>query len=78
MDVHLELGYCTHYQIKKLFERVTNISNISCIDMDKIPEDLIPPCDLMSIMTLYRDVKVNNLNNIMDKIIELVKNYQNV
>src|SRR5256885_5357081 len=41
MDLHLELGYCTLYQIKKLFNSVINHSEIPDSTLKKIPESLL-------------------------------------
>ncbi|KAJ2992680.1 hypothetical protein HDV02_002906 [Globomyces sp. JEL0801] len=84
IDLHLELGYCTHYQIQHMFDNVMNMksdpdqklkievkkamvntnvvdnpgiqgqkSEIS-LDLSGIPEGVIPPCDAMRILLLYR------------------------
>jgi hypothetical protein len=48
MDVHLELGYCTRYQIRKLFKSIISRLEISENMLNKLPEKLIPPCELMT------------------------------
>ncbi|CAG8632577.1 13326_t:CDS:2, partial [Racocetra persica] len=44
MDVHLDLGYCTHYQIRKMYQNITNM-NFSEDILEQISELLLPPCD---------------------------------
>ncbi|CAG8495813.1 6643_t:CDS:1 [Ambispora leptoticha] len=56
MDVQLNLGYSTHYQIKKMFASVTENTELEFPQkiLDQIPEDLLPPCQVMTTMVLYR------------------------
>ncbi|CAG8589882.1 6634_t:CDS:1, partial [Ambispora gerdemannii] len=70
MDLQLDLGYCTHYQIKKMFASVTENPELQFPQeiLDKIPEGLLPPCQVMTNMVLYR----NEPHLIPDKILELV------
>ncbi|KAI9206636.1 uncharacterized protein BJ171DRAFT_566514 [Polychytrium aggregatum] len=53
IDLHLELGYCTRYQLLQMYRSVSNDSTAK-IDFGKIPERIIAPCDAMRIMVLYR------------------------
>ncbi|CAG8822891.1 2334_t:CDS:2, partial [Gigaspora margarita] len=71
MDVHLNLEYCTHYQIKRMYQNITNKDFPKDI-LVKIPEYLLPPCDVIITMISYR----NNYQLIPDKILELVKKYK--
>jgi DNA replication protein DnaC len=73
MDLHLELGHCTQYQIKKLFESVISHSKISDGTLKMIPERLLPPCEVMTTLTLYRE---DNLDTIINRILELVNKYK--
>ncbi|CAI2177070.1 16292_t:CDS:2 [Funneliformis geosporum] len=76
MDVHLELGYCTHYQIKKMFKSVVENPEVEFPQdiLEKIPERLLPPCEAMMTMVLYR----NEIDQIPQKIYELVTKYVNM
>ena len=74
MDLHIELGYCTKYQIKKLFNIVFQNLNFSDDILIYFQENLIPPSEIMSLLTLYRediDLKI-----ITQKMNELIKKYQ--
>jgi len=53
MDVHLELNYCTHYQLNKLFKIIINDAGISEDMLKNIPEKLLPPCEVTTLMLLY-------------------------
>lgn len=44
MDVHLELDYCTQYQLNKMFKIVINNSGIHENILKNIPEKLSSPC----------------------------------
>src|SRR5437763_9583223 len=76
MDVHLNLGYCTHYQIKKMYKNITENSKAEFPQeiLDKIPERLLPPCEVMTTMILYR----KEIDIIPEKILELTRKYQNM
>ncbi|CAG8514482.1 9430_t:CDS:2 [Rhizophagus irregularis] len=76
MDVHLNLGYCSHYQIKKMFKSVVENSKIEFSQdiLEKIPENLLPPCEVMMTMVLYR----NEIELIPQKIYELVAKYKDM
>ncbi|CAG8728467.1 11189_t:CDS:2, partial [Funneliformis caledonium] len=76
MDVHLELGYCTHYQIKKMFKGVVENPEVEFPRdiLEQIPERLLPPCEVMMTMVLYR----NEIDMIPQKIYELVSKYINM
>ncbi|GBC45622.2 mitochondrial chaperone BCS1 isoform X2 [Rhizophagus irregularis DAOM 181602=DAOM 197198] len=51
MDVHLELGYCTHYQLNKMFNLVFD-SGLSENVLKTINENLLP-CEVMTLLSLY-------------------------
>ncbi|GBB83679.1 hypothetical protein RclHR1_10380002 [Rhizophagus clarus] len=76
MDVHLDLGYCTHYQIEKMYKSVSENSEAKFPKeiLEKIPEKLLPPCEVMMTMVLYR----NEIDLIPEKIYELVAKYKDM
>jgi SpoVK/Ycf46/Vps4 family AAA+-type ATPase len=76
MDVHLNLGYCSHYQIKKMFRSVVENPEIEFSQdiLEKIPENLLPPCEVMMTMVLYR----NEIELIPQKVYELVAKYKDM
>ncbi|KAI9331746.1 hypothetical protein BDR26DRAFT_841135 [Obelidium mucronatum] len=55
IDLHLSLGYCTHYQLNKMYQSVMDDPTVS-FDFEKYPvaEHTIAPCDALRIMILYR------------------------
>lgn len=73
MDLHLELGYCTRYQIKTMLNTFIKNYNISENTLNMIPEYLLPPCEIMTILTLHRNEKADF---ILEKLLELVKKRQ--
>lgn len=74
MDLHVELGYCTKYQIKKLFNIVFQNLSISDDIFIYFEENLIPPSEIMSLLTVYRDEF--DLKIINQKINHIVEKYQ--
>ncbi|CAG8846357.1 29331_t:CDS:2, partial [Racocetra persica] len=74
MDIYLELGYCTYFQIKKMYKKVTKSSDVKFPTeiLQQIPERLLPPCAVMITMMYYR----NEINLIPEKILKLVNKYQ--
>ncbi|RGB42339.1 P-loop containing nucleoside triphosphate hydrolase protein, partial [Rhizophagus diaphanus] len=52
MDVQLNLGYCTHYQIEKMYKSVVENPEAKFPHdiLEKIPENLLPPCEVMMTM----------------------------
>ncbi|RGB40430.1 P-loop containing nucleoside triphosphate hydrolase protein, partial [Rhizophagus diaphanus] len=52
MDVHLDLGYCTHYQIRKMYKTISENPKVEFPKdiLEKIPERLLPPCEVMMTM----------------------------
>ncbi|CAG8640717.1 11609_t:CDS:1, partial [Diversispora eburnea] len=87
MDIHLELGYCTHYQIRKMYRQVykellkekselTGILLDFLIDhLNKIQEKVIPTCKAIRIMLTCLEGK--KIESIPSKISELVMKYEN-
>ncbi|CAG8497681.1 7293_t:CDS:2 [Diversispora eburnea] len=75
-DLHLDLGYATHYQIAKMYNSVIEDPKAQFPSeiMSKIPEHLLPPCEIMMTMVLYRNEK----QIIPQKILELVKKYEHM
>ncbi|CAG8716904.1 16786_t:CDS:1 [Funneliformis caledonium] len=75
MDVQLNLGYCTHYQIKNMYKSVVESPKAEFPQdiLEKIPERLLPPCEVMMTMVLYR----NEIDLIPQKVHELVAKYIN-
>jgi hypothetical protein len=71
MDVHLELGYCTHYQLNKLYKLLINESGIPENMLVSIDEYLLPPCEVMTLLSLYHKdpdtVVLNKLNDLVKK-----------
>ncbi len=71
MDVHLELGYCTHYQLNKMFKLIINDSGLSENILKTINENLLPPCEVMTLMSLYHkdqdQIVINRLNELAKK-----------
>ncbi|ORY00989.1 P-loop containing nucleoside triphosphate hydrolase protein [Basidiobolus meristosporus CBS 931.73] len=75
MDLKIELGYCTHYQIQRMYASVLEDPKAKLdeeILKEKVPERLLPPCEVMTCMVLYRRTP----EVILDKILELVKKFQ--
>jgi SpoVK/Ycf46/Vps4 family AAA+-type ATPase len=74
MDIHLELGYCTHYQLNKLFKIIINDGGMSEQmenELKTIPEKLLPPCEVTTLMLLYHNdpekIVINKLRNLAAK-----------
>ncbi|CAJ0830835.1 2489_t:CDS:2 [Entrophospora sp. SA101] len=76
MDVHLDLGYCTHYQIRKMYKNITENPNAEFPQefLDKIPEKLLPPCEVMMTMLLYR----KEIDILPEKVFDLTRKYQDM
>ncbi|CAG8665154.1 16635_t:CDS:2 [Cetraspora pellucida] len=74
MDVHLNLEYCTHYQIRKMYRSIVENQKAEFPEnvLQKIPENLLPPCEVMMTMVLYR----NEISHIPEKVLELVEKYK--
>lgn len=74
MDLRLDLGYCTHYQIEKMYRGVTENSKAEFPKeiLENIPERILPPCEVMMTMVLYR----NEPEVIPHKVLELVGTYR--
>jgi hypothetical protein len=70
MDVHHELGYCTHYQLNKLFKLIIDESGIPEDTLKSMNENLLPPCEFVTLLTLYHKDKKEI---VIDKINELIK-----
>ncbi|CAG8662229.1 8999_t:CDS:2 [Rhizophagus irregularis] len=76
MDVHLNLGYCTCYQINKMYKIISENPKVEFPEyiIEKIPERLLPPCEVMMTMVLYR----NDIHLIPEKVYELVIKYKDM
>ncbi|KAK9762072.1 hypothetical protein K7432_012532 [Basidiobolus ranarum] len=75
MDLKIELGYCTHYQIQNMYSSVLEDPETRLdenILKEKVPEGLLPPCEVMTCMVLYRRTP----EIIPDKLLELVEKFQ--
>ncbi|KAK9711683.1 hypothetical protein K7432_007672 [Basidiobolus ranarum] len=75
MDLKIELGYCTHYQIQNMYSSVLEDPEARLdekILKEKVPERLLPPCEVMTCMVLYRRTP----EVIQDKLLELVEKFQ--
>ncbi|KAJ1562163.1 hypothetical protein HK096_001456 [Nowakowskiella sp. JEL0078] len=59
VDLHLELGYCTQYQLSKMFCTVMDDDTAELPNLKSIPEHVIPPCEAMRILCLYREDGAN-------------------
>ncbi|KAJ3130246.1 hypothetical protein HK098_004293 [Nowakowskiella sp. JEL0407] len=55
IDLHLELGYCTRYQLTSMYRTVMDDEKANLMNLDQIPEQVLPPCEAMRIMCLYRE-----------------------
>ncbi|KAJ3071949.1 hypothetical protein HDU98_004552 [Podochytrium sp. JEL0797] len=55
IDLHLSLGYCTHYQLNRMYQSVMDDKD-ACLDFATypVPQHVIAPCDALRIMILYR------------------------
>ncbi|KAJ3200933.1 mitochondrial chaperone [Entophlyctis luteolus] len=55
IDLHLSLGYCTHYQLDRMYQSVLDDKD-AALDFSKypVPEHVIAPCDALRVMILYR------------------------
>ncbi|CAG8459303.1 2036_t:CDS:2 [Acaulospora morrowiae] len=75
-DLHLDLGYATHYQIAKMYSSVVEDQKAEFPPeiMSKIPDRLLPPCEVMMTMVLYR----NEAKMIPQKVYELVEKYRHM
>ncbi|KAJ2999798.1 hypothetical protein HDV02_001821 [Globomyces sp. JEL0801] len=88
IDLHLELGYSTHYQIQNMYSLVKNkrandtvktdeTDNDDAVtvhsdeedklNLDDLPEYILPPCDAMRVILLYR---TENADFISAKLLE--------
>ncbi|KAK9762803.1 hypothetical protein K7432_011118 [Basidiobolus ranarum] len=75
MDLKIELGYCTHYQIQNMYSSVLEDPEAKLdeeILKENVPERLLPPCEVMTCMVLYRRTP----EKILDKLLELVEKFQ--
>ncbi|KAJ3245413.1 hypothetical protein HDU78_009286 [Chytriomyces hyalinus] len=55
IDLHLSLGYCTHFQLNRMYQSVMDDPTAS-LDFKKynVTQGVIAPCDALRIMILYR------------------------
>ncbi|KAK9702977.1 hypothetical protein K7432_010975 [Basidiobolus ranarum] len=75
MDLKIELGYCSHYQIQNMYSSVLENPEAKLDEKllkEKVPERLLPPCEVMTCMVLYRRTP----EIIPDKLLELVEKFQ--
>ncbi|KAI9030756.1 P-loop containing nucleoside triphosphate hydrolase protein [Phycomyces nitens] len=77
MDIHLELSYATHHQMRKIYRMVMEDDDTSqlddiCPDLTTIPEFLIPPSEIMQVMVLFR----HQVGSIPIQLKELVQKYR--
>ncbi|KAJ3100472.1 hypothetical protein HDU97_002209 [Phlyctochytrium planicorne] len=54
IDLHLELGYCTRYQLNRMYSTVIDKPEATLKFPSPFPENVIAPCDALRIMVLYR------------------------
>ncbi|KAJ3082574.1 mitochondrial chaperone [Rhizoclosmatium hyalinum] len=73
IDLHLSLGYCTRYQLNRMFQSVMNDPSVS-LDFDKFPvaEGVIAPCDAQRLMILYRSNPEVIAERLMERANELL------
>ncbi|CAG8622115.1 2283_t:CDS:2 [Gigaspora margarita] len=71
MDVHMNLEYCMHYQIRNMYKKIKPNAEFSDNILKKIPERSLPLCDVVITMMSYR----NESELIPGKILELVEKY---
>ncbi|KAI8609762.1 hypothetical protein BC830DRAFT_1096007 [Chytriomyces sp. MP71] len=74
IDLHLSLGYCTHYQLNRMLQSVMNDPD-ACMDFTAhpVPEQVIAPCDALRIMILYRSNPSIIPVRLMERAIELLE-----
>ncbi|GES94438.1 mitochondrial chaperone BCS1 [Rhizophagus clarus] len=73
MDVHIELEYCTHYQLNKLYKLIINESGIPEKILKTFSENTLPPCEVMTLFSLYHK---DNPKTVINKLIELKSKYK--
>jgi hypothetical protein len=67
MDAHFDLTYATHYQIRRMYAM---IQGKECkLPLDKIPEGMIPPSEIMQTMVIYRD-EVAKIPHALEQLVE--------
>lgn len=79
MDIHLDLSYSTHYQIRRMYgivhqdcDRNSSLDDVYPDLEREIPEYLIPPSEIMQIMVACRE----STDDIPTKLRELVQRYK--
>ncbi|KAI9484672.1 P-loop containing nucleoside triphosphate hydrolase protein [Zychaea mexicana] len=78
MDVHLDLTFATHYQMRRMYRMVLEEGDPSTLDdvysqlEQDIPEFVIPPSEIMQIMVLCRE----HVKDIPAKLRRLTEKYQ--
>lgn len=79
MDIHLDLSYSTHYQIRRMYgivhqdcDRNSSLDDVYPDLEDEIPEYLVPPSEIMQVMVACRE----NIQEIPAKLRELVRRYK--
>ncbi|KAJ3109777.1 hypothetical protein HDU97_000007 [Phlyctochytrium planicorne] len=56
IDLHLELGYCTRYQVNRMYSTIMNDPSATLSFPSPFPENIISPCDALRLMVLYRSM----------------------
>ncbi|KAG2218637.1 hypothetical protein INT45_000810 [Circinella minor] len=78
MDIHLDLTFATHYQMRRMYRMVMEEDDNSTLDqvypqLEKdVPEFVIPPSEIMQIMVLCRE----HTEDIPKKMKDLIEKYQ--
>ncbi|CAG8674474.1 uncharacterized protein OCT59_025763 [Rhizophagus irregularis] len=74
IDVHFKLGYCTHYQLNKMFKNNINESGIPVNVLKNINENVLPPCEVMALMSLYQNEQEQV---VIENLIKIANQYNN-
>ena len=78
MDIHLDLTFATHYQMRQMYRMVMDEDDDSTLDeiypqLEKeVPEFVIPPSEIMQVMVLCRE----HTKEIPRKLQDLTEKYQ--
>ncbi|KAJ3229170.1 hypothetical protein HDU81_005567 [Chytriomyces hyalinus] len=73
IDLHLSLGYCTHFQLNRMYQSVMDDPTAS-LDFKNTPvvQGVIAPCDALRIMILYRANPEMIPRRLQERAVELV------
>jgi uncharacterized membrane protein YgcG len=71
IDLHLELGFCTRYQLTSMYRTVMNDVGAEMDGVENVPEGVIAPCDALRIMLLYRSEPEKIVGELLERADEL-------